>query len=935
MSPTDKNRLTKLYFSSDKKESVESIQEHNHFEQSGQLEQAEIELEEDTIEKSDEHSLPEQQAQASISLITYSTEEGDRQNSSKTFEDQHYSQHTSIQHLDSDKPSQHSSLSYSEPSNISLTSQEYPPVTSNQHNSDPLPQNHPYNTLSVRSRPSDSDHHISPISTSNTRSPIQILNSPSHLQYSSNSEADISASAHTSHHINTKITNTIPSDTSLTTTDCSREHRLPMNSNMPKMKEISNSFSQDIPNSRRHSNYYHNDSNHAAASYDENHSSGFDGYNRNKLCNTSNDYARQREYSKKSASVGDRSFHSSGDEQIRGSDNQIYQRYERRNSSPVLTTQSFFDGSSQVADTIGATLAINQETDEIEDNDRDYPSSHGEPAYDSDNQHLYYLNGEPSNSISYFPVDISDSAKNPRFGNRSTSNKAILRKPEHYHSKNYSGSEPDNETDKVEDEKKKREEHFENEYSALEDFLLTFPGGAKVLGSFYRQKASNKCAGIDNISTSMSRTKTENTDKHMYDQGAFHSNPDAMDFKNDSKSSAKGPISLPTRKNQSSVSGCVPISTISMGSPMPSSSNPGVLTAPRKASVSFVPTPQLIPHHPAYSSNESLSGATVSDNYSGHNTLLDPISIPPHSQRSKPFPVSKHADTDSTYTNNPAFMNNRSTKPRYDDTDNREMDSTPPIDHIVSHSSPHTPPTMHSMDKVSNFEAKFEDIQAQLLEMEKELRTRDEAYSDHVSEISSLKAAKHSLELENQDLVQRVEDLKHELKSLQSLLKKAKGPAKPYSENQMPDSRKTHIPESRKLYTRLELNRIDQLGQIEAQNIIKNVCIQVGSRYSNLEMRLGKLVTVSKKGDIYTNFANDVHRVLYKKDMCWKKQNTSEPKNTADGNERSMTGANNGNNNRDVGQHIEIDPFGEPQQKCLYEMVEAMLRLKKSNEKYH
>lgn len=158
--------------------------------------------------------------------------------------------------------------------------------------------------------------------------------------------------------------------------------------------------------------------------------------------------------------------------------------------------------------------------------------------------------------------------------------------------------------------------------------------------------------------------------------------------------------------------------------------------------------------------------------------------------------------------------------------------------------------------------------------MADELHTRDVAHTDLLSEISLLRAAKESLEAENQKLTQHVEDLNQDLKDAYLKIDAIKGAAKPLSKDRMPDAHSTRIPESRKIYFRFEMTDVDNIGQTEAQNIIKNVCLQTGTRFSNLEKRLAKLVKAKQNEQVYTNFANGVHRVLYKR-TCSAGQNAS------------------------------------------------------------
>lgn len=119
----------------------------------------------------------------------------------------------------------------------------------------------------------------------------------------------------------------------------------------------------------------------------------------------------------------------------------------------------------------------------------------------------------------------------------------------------------------------------------------------------------------------------------------------------------------------------------------------------------------------------------------------------------------------------------------------------------------------------------------------------------------------------------KIEELQNSLSSTQKELEAAKkyiyklrGTGKAIGREAMPDARKK-VPESQKLYKRLEMSSVDALGNVNLQNLVKNILLVLGVPFSQLPGKLKIITEVLKQEYVYTKFANEIHRVLYSKEI--------------------------------------------------------------------
>ncbi|KAK7206893.1 hypothetical protein BZA70DRAFT_275279 [Myxozyma melibiosi] len=92
---------------------------------------------------------------------------------------------------------------------------------------------------------------------------------------------------------------------------------------------------------------------------------------------------------------------------------------------------------------------------------------------------------------------------------------------------------------------------------------------------------------------------------------------------------------------------------------------------------------------------------------------------------------------------------------------------------------------------------------------------------------------------------------------------KLKGRASVMGPADMPDARSYTAFKSDKLYYRLQMDKVDELGVSELGNIVKNILLQLNIPFSELQTCIMSLPVHFENEDRYMHFANDVHRALY------------------------------------------------------------------------
>lgn len=113
----------------------------------------------------------------------------------------------------------------------------------------------------------------------------------------------------------------------------------------------------------------------------------------------------------------------------------------------------------------------------------------------------------------------------------------------------------------------------------------------------------------------------------------------------------------------------------------------------------------------------------------------------------------------------------------------------------------------------------------------------------------------------------KLESTEKELQAAKKYITKLRGASKPIGPEAMPDAHKNGIPESRKLYKKLGMNSVDDLGIIDLQNLVKNILLVLGTPLPQLPHKLKSITSVLKQEDLYVQFANEMHYSLYSKQI--------------------------------------------------------------------
>lgn len=920
-------------------------------------EESDLQLDEDDMDTdgpSDEDYSSAKPSQSMVSEATYSPE--------KVTQSSYNQDNSSEESFEQDQQSDQNrpiSSSFSEPSDMLCSLQNSNSFYDQTNDSDNLPNTHPYNTQYQNAGPSDSQHNFSPIHNPPLLAPSSVPRSPTNSQYNYRRGQDRSLNIQSLDQI-PFVSNTNPSDTSLDSNNISKRHELPDTLSLPNINRLLTNQHYDA-DPKDVSDYYHypkytdkhmNDENQPTDSFE--HTQAYE-YNMDEEDPNEHTSHQEPHITKRTQSpLTDKPDYNENFEHPRneGYINSKHQEFSRSNQS-LITGKELFDYLSQVADAIAEKIVVRQENEQQRHQQRGPSDLESLPFDITPISNSVYHDSRRDRSraeipIPYLPVNESISANTARYDKSSFPDKYHYEQNVHDQYTEEEEEEEDTENNTDIDETDAADDantgmNYEDEFHNLEDYILQIPQGATILKYFYQHKKYDKEVDVQDLVKDVNTdTNGEPLAKSSPAEAAYQE-PFIFDKSYTSKVSRT--VSLPVRKSNFLMSKRA--EARSMGSPVRLSSTPSVFSEPRKASVSFAAKTQFIPHRPAYSSNETLSTTTIHE-HAEPNQFLEPNRILGRATRSDYFPMRKKFETQSSdrtmasrlkTIDNPigigaTHLADISTGPHHHDGN-----YTPsPGPDSVSQSSPHTPPTMPSMDDVSDLEVKLRELQTQTMAMADELHTRDVAHTDLLSEISLLRAAKESLEAENQKLTQHVEDLNQDLKDAYLKIDSIKGAAKPLSKDRMPDAHSTRIPETRKIYFRFEMTDVDKLGQTEAQNIIKNVCLQTGTRFSNLEKRLAKLVKAKQNEQVYTNFANDVHRVLYKKDMqCWPKRKhvkQGQTKHAFKENDEHYAELRrdyeaNDSVDRRRDRNEEPDQVSKKQERCLFEMITVLRRMEK------
>lgn len=427
---------------------------------------------------------------------------------------------------------------------------------------------------------------------------------------------------------------------------------------------------------------------------------------------------------------------------------------------------------------------------------------------------------------------------------------------------------------------------YEKDYNELENFLLQLPQGASILRHYYQKQLYTGDVDIQQLN------ELDKKNSLKRDTSAILQSQNSSIFNNDSDRRDVRSVSLPGNGPN--------LSNGAMQFGQPFTTYPDE-NASRKVSVTFADKNQVFPHNPRYNSNESLSSAVFSDKL-GHTKrstqngihrkqLLEPINITKRRSKAPSFL--------SNVTSTPESLNNKTNNMR----------------------SPHTPPTIPSSDDTAAFETLLNDLKSQVLSMAEELKSYEEENSSFSEEIDRLRAENAKLKEENSSLEQKNRLFEEDLKETYQKYKETKGNIKPLTRERMPDAHKTRIPEARKAYNRFRLDQIDKLSLIEAHNILKHICLHISTDFPSLELRLGRMVKIVKHVDMYMDFANDIHQILYDKKLDWFIHGDppvdikQPPRDPVTGERPWIRG------------FVHGGPFGEAEQQALFEMVKIVQRL--------
>lgn len=715
---------------------------------------------------------------------------------------------------------------FSEASDISPDSRESKGFRDT--DTDYISSTHQYETNSRDERPFSLDYDTNPhierrFLDSNNNSLLPAVGSPAHSQYDYNIAHKPSSYRNTAHFLFTSNTN--PSDTSLDTHAVPEKQSLSGASNQVNTNEKSRF--RHIPDPNTISDYYHSNKKEYRHA-DMEHPNTYK--NTKGFIHSQNTYPNSRTNTNKNTvrnpklSFGN--FSTSAPQQVHEPEKSTSSRlfeFALKNKKLAIN-KSLLNCLDQVADAIAEKVVTKQDGEITKpglghqhvDTLRVRPTGYND---------TYLSNGCNEISGAYSPVNptISEKVNTTSFSNQ------------------YKAGEPNEranpakraDTDKSlclkrRSKKIDRDADFKQSFQDLEDFVLRIPQGATILRYFYQRQKYDKNVDIQDLVKSMDMANLG-----LVGKGEFL-NSERRE-KNGNGPKANRAASLPVCKSKFSVDEHVALDGLE--SPVYSSPSPSVFTEPMNIGTSFPTCTKSRPfesfHVSESGTNQSVSNTQDFSSYKDQLTINDSIS---------------EDYVNDTYNNDPQSNDVTFVRNTNENVDPNAEDAFPIFNNFVAQDRSYKTQDTPSTNDVSGLKARLQDLETQLYEMAKELESRDTTQSSLLSQNTLLLNSNTVLEAANKKLSQRVKFLEQEQTQTSLRIRAIKGTSKPLSKDRMPDARSNRIPESHKIYNRLEMAEIDKLGQIEAQNVLKNVCLQVGSRYSTLERRLGTLVKAAKHG---------------------------------------------------------------------------------------
>lgn len=149
---------------------------------------------------------------------------------------------------------------------------------------------------------------------------------------------------------------------------------------------------------------------------------------------------------------------------------------------------------------------------------------------------------------------------------------------------------------------------------------------------------------------------------------------------------------------------------------------------------------------------------------------------------------------------------------------------------------------------------------SELQDQQKRMAEIEQENIDLKSKIDEVEETVRANESSNNELNQRIESLLSEISSIRG------NPDEAISPNRNPD---LSLPRSdgRSTYEHLELSQVDSLAQVQAQNIIKNILINLQISYPDIKEGVTRIGNFLKEEDTLCDFANKIHRLLYEQDI--------------------------------------------------------------------
>ncbi|ANB16005.1 hypothetical protein AWJ20_3655 [Sugiyamaella lignohabitans] len=138
------------------------------------------------------------------------------------------------------------------------------------------------------------------------------------------------------------------------------------------------------------------------------------------------------------------------------------------------------------------------------------------------------------------------------------------------------------------------------------------------------------------------------------------------------------------------------------------------------------------------------------------------------------------------------------------------------------------------------------------------------ASNDVHQKLEDLLRRYNSTHEENIRLLNENRQLKDEFSKLQSQCSQLLGRSEPIN---------SHSFIKEKLYNRLELNEVDSMSLIDAQNMIKNIALIFDMPVSRFSKWLPMIAKLLGEDDVYLNFTQEVHRIIYSGQELRKRKN--------------------------------------------------------------